>query len=88
MRWTPEAGGRSGIIGARGLGAWWARWSWVSIAAWLGRATDYSWFTDHAHLIALNRFNGELLWETEMANWRQNYDGTSAPLVVGNLVIA
>jgi alcohol dehydrogenase (cytochrome c) len=44
--------------------------------------------TDHAHIIALNRFNGELLWETEMADWRQNYDGTSAPLIVGNLVIA
>jgi alcohol dehydrogenase (cytochrome c) len=44
--------------------------------------------TDNAHLIALNRFNGELLWETEMADWRQNYDGTSAPLAVGNLVIS
>jgi alcohol dehydrogenase (cytochrome c) len=43
--------------------------------------------TDHAHLIALNRFNGELLWETEMADYKQNYNGTSAPLVVGNLVI-
>jgi alcohol dehydrogenase (cytochrome c) len=43
--------------------------------------------TDHAHIIALNRFNGELLWETEMADWHQNYDGTSAPLIVGNLVI-
>ena len=44
--------------------------------------------TDHAHLLALNRFNGELLWETEMADWRQNYDANSAPLVVGNLVIS
>ena len=44
--------------------------------------------TDNAHLIALNRFNGELLWETEMADWHQNYNGTSAPLVVGNLVIS
>ena len=44
--------------------------------------------TDHAHLIALNRFNGELLWETEMADWRQNYDANSAPLVVGNLIIS
>jgi alcohol dehydrogenase (cytochrome c) len=44
--------------------------------------------TDNAHLISLNRLNGELLWETEMADWRQNYNGTSAPLVVGNLVIS
>jgi alcohol dehydrogenase (cytochrome c) len=43
--------------------------------------------TDNAHLIALSRFNGELLWETEMANWHLNYNGTSAPLTVGNLVI-
>ena len=44
--------------------------------------------TDHAHLLALNRFTGALLWETEMANWRENYNATSAPLVVGNLVIS
>jgi alcohol dehydrogenase (cytochrome c) len=44
--------------------------------------------TDHAHIIALNRFNGEMLWETEMADYRQNYDANSAPLVVGNLVIS
>ena len=43
--------------------------------------------TDNAHLIGLNRFNGELLWETEMADWHVNYNGTSAPLVVGNLVV-
>jgi alcohol dehydrogenase (cytochrome c) len=44
--------------------------------------------TDNAHLIALNRFDGELLWETEMADWHLNYNGTSAPLTVGNLVIS
>jgi alcohol dehydrogenase (cytochrome c) len=44
--------------------------------------------TDNAHLIALNRATGALMWETEMADWRQNYNGTSAPLVVGNLVIS
>ena len=43
--------------------------------------------TDHAHLIALNRFTGELLWDTEMADWRQNYNATSAPLIVGDLVV-
>jgi alcohol dehydrogenase (cytochrome c) len=44
--------------------------------------------TDHAHLIALNRASGALLWETEMADWRQNYNGTGAPLVVDNLGIS
>lgn len=44
--------------------------------------------TDHAHLIALDRFTGALLWETEMADYRQNYGATAAPLVVGNLVIS
>ena len=43
--------------------------------------------TDHAHVIALDRFTGALRWETEMADWRQNYGATSAPLVVGDLVI-
>ncbi len=41
--------------------------------------------TDHAHLIALNRFTGELLWDAEMADWRQNYAASSAPLPAGDL---
>ncbi|TDI45519.1 MAG: pyrrolo-quinoline quinone [Acidobacteria bacterium] len=44
--------------------------------------------TDHAHVIALDRFTGALLWDTEMADRRQNYGATSAPLVVGDLVIS
>lgn len=44
--------------------------------------------TDHAHLIALDRFTGRLLWDTEMADWRENYGATSAPLMVGELVIS
>jgi alcohol dehydrogenase (cytochrome c) len=43
--------------------------------------------TDHAHVIALDRFTGALLWETEMADWRQNYNATGAPLAVGSLVV-
>lgn len=43
--------------------------------------------TDHAHLIALNRGSGALLWETEMADWRQNYNATGAPLTVGDMVV-
>jgi len=44
--------------------------------------------TDHAHLIALNRFTGELLWDRVMADWRANYGASSAPLVAGDLVVA
>jgi PQQ-dependent dehydrogenase (methanol/ethanol family) len=44
--------------------------------------------TDHAHLIALHRITGALLWEVEMADYRHHYGGTSAPLVVNDLVIA
>ena len=44
--------------------------------------------TDDARLLALNRFTGALLWDTEMADWRQNYGATSAPLAVGDLVVS
>jgi alcohol dehydrogenase (cytochrome c) len=44
--------------------------------------------TDHAHLIALNRFTGELLWDTPLEDWRKNYSASSAPLPAGNLVIS
>jgi alcohol dehydrogenase (cytochrome c) len=44
--------------------------------------------TDHAHLLALDRTDGRLLWDTTMADWRQNYGATSAPLAVGDLVVS
>jgi alcohol dehydrogenase (cytochrome c) len=44
--------------------------------------------TDNAHLIALHRSTGELLWDVEMADSRQNYGATGAPLVVNDLVIS
>lgn len=44
--------------------------------------------TDNAHLLALHRFTGQLLWEVEMADYRQNYAATAAPLVVNDLVIS
>jgi alcohol dehydrogenase (cytochrome c) len=44
--------------------------------------------TDNAHLIALDRMTGALLWDTEMADSRQNYGATGAPLAVGNLIIS
>src|SRR5206468_7311110 len=44
--------------------------------------------TDNAHLIALDRAAGKLVWDVEMADSRQNYGATGAPLVVNDLVIA
>jgi len=37
---------------------------------------------DTPHLIALHRDTGKLLWDVEMADARQNYGATGAPLVV------
>ena len=44
--------------------------------------------TDNAHVIALHRFTGQILWEVEMADSSENYGATSAPLVVNDLVIS
>ena len=44
--------------------------------------------TDNAHLLALNRFTGALAWEIEMADARQNYSATAAPLVAGGQVVS
>jgi len=43
--------------------------------------------TDNAHLVALNRFTGAVVWETALDDWRKNYGASSAPLPAGNLVI-
>jgi PQQ-dependent dehydrogenase (methanol/ethanol family) len=45
--------------------------------------------TDNAHLVAVSRINGALLWEVVLPeNTALPYGGTMAPLVVGDLVIA
>ncbi|MCC7154617.1 MAG: PQQ-binding-like beta-propeller repeat protein [Bryobacterales bacterium] len=44
--------------------------------------------TDHAHLISLNRWTGSLLWDVEMADHRENYGATGAPLIAGGVVIS
>ncbi len=44
--------------------------------------------TDDAHLLGINRLDGTVEWDTEMADWHENYFATSAPLVIGNLVIS
>lgn len=43
--------------------------------------------TDNAHLIALDRATGHLLWDAEIADFRKGYGATSAPLVVNDLVL-
>ena len=54
-----------------------------------GVAGDRLFFeTDNAHVLALNRFNGEVLWETVLEDWKKNYAASSAPLPAGNLLIA
>jgi PQQ-dependent dehydrogenase (methanol/ethanol family) len=46
--------------------------------------------TDNAHLLALDRASGKLVWETAMAPDAQGqyYGGTMAPLIVNNAIIA
>jgi alcohol dehydrogenase (cytochrome c) len=44
--------------------------------------------TDNAHMIALNRTTGALLWESEMIDWRLGYNANTAPLVVGSMVVS
>ena len=44
--------------------------------------------TDHAHLLAIDRFEGKLIWDVEIADYRQNYGATAAPLVVNDLVVS
>ncbi len=44
--------------------------------------------TPDAHLLALNRVTGGLVWDTTMADYRKAYRVSAAPLVVGNLVIS
>jgi glucose dehydrogenase len=46
--------------------------------------------TDNAHLLALDRGNGKLLWEIPMVTpeEHQNYGGTVAPLIVDDMIVA
>ncbi len=44
--------------------------------------------TDDAHVLALNRFSGALLWDATMDDWKKNYFASSAPLPVGDLVVS
>ena len=84
-RSTPAAGGRSGTSSGRGPRA--SRGGGANRGAAVAGDRVFM-VTDNAHIIALNRFTGELLWDTELADWRQNYAASSAPLPAGNLVIS
>jgi glucose dehydrogenase len=44
--------------------------------------------TDNAHLLALNRVTGSLVWEVVMPDEAQHYGATLAPLVVRDMVVA
>lgn len=44
--------------------------------------------TDNAHLLALNRTTGSLVWEVVMPEEPEHYGSTVAPLVVKDMVIA
>jgi PQQ-dependent dehydrogenase (methanol/ethanol family) len=44
--------------------------------------------TDNAHLIALNRTTGSLVWEVVMPDEPQRYGSTVAPLIVNDMVVA
>ena len=43
--------------------------------------------TPDAHLLALNWVTGGLVWDVKVADYREEYRISAAPLVVGNLVI-
>ncbi len=43
--------------------------------------------TDDAHMLCLNRLTGALLWDVYIPETPQHYGATSAPLVVGDLVM-
>jgi alcohol dehydrogenase (cytochrome c) len=55
----------------------------------VGAAADRVFMvTDHAHIIALDRFTGELRWDAPLDDWRKNYAASSAPLPAGDLIIS
>ena len=43
--------------------------------------------TDNAHVLAINRFTGQQVWDSPIADAAQNYFATGAPLVAGDMVV-
>ena len=73
---TPRA---SGLLGEAGGGA--------NRGVALGENRVFM-VTDNSHLLALNRQTGEKLWDVTMADSKEGYSATAAPMVVGDLVIS
>jgi alcohol dehydrogenase (cytochrome c) len=44
--------------------------------------------TDNAHLLALDRLTGRKLWDVTMADTKDGYSASAAPLVIGDLVLS
>ena len=44
--------------------------------------------TDNSHILALDRGTGRKLWDATMADTKEGYSATAAPMVVGDLVIS
>jgi alcohol dehydrogenase (cytochrome c) len=44
--------------------------------------------TDNAHLLALDRLTGKKLWDVTMADTKDGYSASAAPMVIGDLVIS
>ncbi len=76
--WTYQRPRVSGVMGDAGSGA-------NRGVAILGDKIFMA--TDNAHIIAVDRLSGRLIWDSEMADYRQHYGGTLAPLVVKDKVI-
>jgi alcohol dehydrogenase (cytochrome c) len=44
--------------------------------------------TDNAHLLALDRLTGRKLWDVTMADTKDGYSASAAPMVIGDLVLS
>ena len=44
--------------------------------------------TDNAHLLALDRLTGRKVWDVMMADTKEGYSATAAPIVIGDLVVS
>ena len=43
--------------------------------------------TDNAHVLAINRFTGQQVWDSQIADSARNYFATSAPLAAGDQIV-
>jgi alcohol dehydrogenase (cytochrome c) len=77
--WTYNEPRHDGILGEAGAGA--------NRGAAIGGDRVFM-ITDHAHLLAFNRFTGAKLWNTNMASHLDGYSASAAPIVIGDLVLS